>query len=105
MKQLRRFGLFRSIAFTLALMALDTLPVILTATDDGMLRQIYVDRQEVVVDPKLEMLNVELKKKLDDPSGLYDQVIIQVGSKLKYDELIKVLGTCTHQTIGGDPKN
>lgn len=84
---------------------LNTLPVILTATDDGMLRQIYVDRQEVVVDPKLEMLNVELKKKLGDPATPYDQVIIQVASKLKYDELMKVLGVCTHQTIGGDPKN
>ena len=34
-----------------------------------------------------------------------DQVVIQVASNLKYDELMRVLGVCTHQTIGGDPKN
>jgi biopolymer transport protein ExbD len=84
---------------------LNTLPIILTATDDGMLRQIYVAGHEIVVDPKLAMFDAELKKLLGDPATPYDQVIIQVGSNLKYDELMKVLGVCTHQTIGGDPKN
>jgi biopolymer transport protein ExbD len=84
---------------------LNTLPIILTATDDGMIRQIYVNQQEVVVDQKLAMLDAQLKKLLGDPATPYDQVIIQVGSNLKYEELMKVLGICTHQTIAGDPKN
>jgi len=84
---------------------LNTLPIILTATDEGMIRQIYVNQQEVVVDPKLAMLDAQLKKLLGDPATPYDQVVIQVGSNLKYEELMRVLGICTHQTIGGDPKN
>jgi biopolymer transport protein ExbD len=84
---------------------LNTLRVALSATDDGMLRQIYVEGQEIVVDPKLAMFDAQLKKLLGDPATPYDQVVIQVASNLKYDELMKVLGVCTHQTIGGDPKN
>jgi biopolymer transport protein ExbD len=84
---------------------LKTLPIILTATDDGSIRQIYVNKAEVVVDPKLAMLDAELKKLLGDPATPYDQVVIQVGSNLKYEELMRVLGVCTHQTIAGDPKN
>lgn len=84
---------------------LNTLPIILTATDDGSIRQIYVNKQEVVVDPKLAMLDAELKKLLNDPATPYDQVVIQVSPNLKYEELMRVLGVCTHQTIAGDPKN
>src|SRR6266852_4985626 len=34
---------------------LNTIKVILSATDDGMLRQIFVEGNEIVVDPKLAM--------------------------------------------------
>lgn len=84
---------------------LNTIKVILYATDDGMLRQIFVEGNEIVVDPKLAMFDAELKKLLGVPTTPYDQVVIQVASNLKYDELMRVLGVCTHQTIGGDPKN
>jgi biopolymer transport protein ExbD len=84
---------------------LNTLPIILTANDDGTLGAIHVNGKEVTVDPKVAMLDATLKELLGVESTPYDQLIIQVGSKLKYSELMKVLGVCTHQTIGGDPKN
>jgi hypothetical protein len=41
---------------------------------------------------------------LNDPGSPFDQVVIQVGSKLRYDQLMRVVEVCTKQTVGGDPK-
>ncbi|HEV2972149.1 MAG TPA: biopolymer transporter ExbD [Pirellulales bacterium] len=83
----------------------NTLPIHLTATENGMLGQITVVQQNVTVDPSLAMLDAELKSKLGSPTSPFDQVIIGVDPKLKYEELMRVLGVCTHQSVGGDPKN
>jgi biopolymer transport protein ExbD len=81
-----------------------TLPIILTSSDDGRLRQIRITEQEVAVDEKLSLFHITLSKMLNDPGSPFDRVIIQVGSKLRYDELMRVIEVCTRQTIGGDQK-
>jgi len=86
----------------------DTLPIILTADDQGKLASIYIDKNEVLVDPdgSLRSFDRDLKKALNDQGAAtpYEQVIIQVGSKLHYDQLMKIIDVCTHQTMHGDPK-
>jgi hypothetical protein len=50
-------------------------------------------------------LEGRLKQVLGPESGAtFDQVILQVGSKLKYDELMKVVDVCTRQTLANGEK-
>ena len=50
-------------------------------------------------------LDGRLKQVLGPESGAsFDQVILQVGSKLKYDELMKVVDVCTKQTLANGEK-
>jgi biopolymer transport protein ExbD len=44
-------------------------------------------------------LETRLKTVLSDPGNPFDQVIIQVGSDLRYDELMRVIDVCTKQTL------
>jgi biopolymer transport protein ExbD len=84
----------------------NTLAIILTAEDSGKLAHIYVAQQEIPVDEgPLKLFNDYLKKVLNDPGSPFDQVIIQVPAKLHYSELMRVMGVCSKQTVGGDPKN
>ena len=88
-----------------------TVLVIVTSTAAGDIRQIYVgrpgspDKEEVTVDPKLNIFKSKLGSLLNDPASPFDQVVIQVGSTLKYSELMRVIDVCTRQTLGGDPHN
>jgi biopolymer transport protein ExbD len=81
----------------------NTLAIIVTATNDGALNQIFVAQQEVPVDPNLAFFDTKLRTLLNDPASPFDQVVVQVGSKLRYDQLMRVVEVCTKQTIGGDP--
>jgi hypothetical protein len=84
----------------------NTLSIILITDDSGKLAHIYVAQQEVPVDAgPLTLFNEYLKKVLNDPGSPFDQVIIQVPAKLHYSELMRVMGVCSKQTIGGDPHN
>ena len=50
-------------------------------------------------------LDIRLKQVLGPESGAsFDQVILQVSSKLKYDELMKVVDVCTKQTLANGEK-
>ncbi len=50
-------------------------------------------------------LDGRLKQVLGPESGAsFDQVILQVGSKLKYDELMKVVDVCTKQKLANGEK-
>jgi len=85
-----------------------TLLIIVTATDAGDIRQLYVgkppDQQEVATDPALKIFGTKLASLLNDPASPLDQGVIQVGSKLRYSELMRLIDVCTRQTVGGDPK-
>jgi biopolymer transport protein ExbD len=47
----------------------------------------------------LGQLETRLRAVLGDPSSPFDQVIIQVGSALRYEELMNVIDVCTRQTL------
>ena len=84
----------------------NTLAIVLATDDTGKLTHTYVAQQEVPVDDgPLKLFSDYLGKVLNDPGSPFDQVIIQVPAKLHYSELMRVMGVCTKQTIGGDPKN
>lgn len=86
-----------------------TVVIVVTATDHGDLRQIYLgrprepQREAVAVDTKLKAFGAKLRALLNDAASPFDQVVIQVGSKLRYAELMRVIDVCTRQTLGGDP--
>jgi hypothetical protein len=41
---------------------------------------------------------------LKDPGSPFDQVIIQVDSALRYEELMQVVDVCTRQTLANGQK-
>ena len=49
--------------------------------------------------PNIAQLEGRLKAVLGDPGSPFDQVIIQVSSALRYEELMKVIDVCTRQTL------
>jgi biopolymer transport protein ExbD len=49
-------------------------------------------------------LESRLKAVLADPGNPFDQVIIQVGSDLRYEELMRVIDVCTKQTLPNGDK-
>lgn len=49
--------------------------------------------------PGLAGLDNKLRTVFADPSNPFEQVIIQVDPRLKYDELMKVIDVCTRQTL------
>ncbi len=80
---------------------LTTLPIVLIATSDGYLGQIRVAERPAVIDPQLAMFHAQLKKLFGDPATPFDQVVIQVGSTMRYDELMRVLDVCSRQRLPG----
>ena len=53
---------------------------------------------------KVKALETQLRVILDDEDAPFEQVILQIGSKLRYDELMKVIDTCTRQKLpSGEP--
>ncbi len=91
----------------------NTLAIWLDSAPDGTLDRLSVgsilpgsnDRQEIGIAPGLQALKDKLKDMLGKPDTPFDQVVIQVGSNLRYDELMKVMEICTKQSVGGDPRN
>jgi biopolymer transport protein ExbD len=56
--------------------------------------------------PNLAQLESQLKTVLADPGSPFDQVIVQVGSALHYEYLMKVIDICTRQKLAdGKPLN
>jgi hypothetical protein len=47
----------------------------------------------------LPSLNDRLKTVLADPASPFDQVVVQVGSGLRYDALMGVIDVCTRQRL------
>jgi biopolymer transport protein ExbD len=52
----------------------------------------------------LAALDGRLKELLRDPGNPFDQVIIQVSDSCRYEELMKILDICTHQTFADGKK-
>jgi biopolymer transport protein ExbD len=47
----------------------------------------------------VQQLNNKLKEIFSDPGNAFEQVIIQVSGDLHYEELMRVVEVCTHQTL------
>jgi biopolymer transport protein ExbD len=52
----------------------------------------------------LPMLRIRLQQIFSDPGNPFEQVIIQVGSNLRYDGLMKVVDICTEQKLPSGEK-
>jgi biopolymer transport protein ExbD len=49
-------------------------------------------------------LDTHLKRILTDEANTFEQIIVQVGSKLRYEELMSVVDVCTRQKLAnGEP--
>lgn len=82
-----------------------TLAINLATDDSGKLSRIDVANQNVTVDDRLKMFSTELDKDLNESGSPFDQVVVSVPAKLHYSELMRVMGACSRQTVGGDPHN
>jgi biopolymer transport protein ExbD len=75
---------------------LTTLIISALATDDGSLQQLAIGETGL---GGLSAFEVQLGTILSDPGSGFDQVIIQVDSRLKYEELMRVIDVCTRQRL------
>ena len=54
--------------------------------------------------PGIAALDGRLRQVFTDPGNPFDQVIIQVSDSCRYEELMKVIDVCTHQTLADGKK-
>jgi biopolymer transport protein ExbD len=78
------------------LQGLNTLVISAFANGDGSLKQLAVGE---AVMTSLPALDRKLAAVLSDPGSGFDQVIIQVDSRLYYDALMQVIDVCTRQKL------
>ena len=81
----------------------NTLAINLGTDESGRLSHIAVAEQPVAIDGRLKWLGAELDKDLNVENSPFDQVVISVPTKLRYSEVMRVMGVCSRQTLGGDP--
>jgi len=80
---------------------LTTLVVSAIANPDGSLRQMAIGETPIA---GLTALERKLEDIFRDPAGGFDQVIIQVDSRLHYGPLMQVIDVCTRQKLpSGEP--
>ena len=79
-----------------AVKGVSTLVISAFADQGGQLGSMGVGEEGVATLPALDE---KLKKIFNDPSVPFEQVIIQVASALKYEELMKVVEICAKQKL------
>ncbi|MGD0382375.1 MAG: biopolymer transporter ExbD [Thermoguttaceae bacterium] len=82
----------------------DTLTISVFADKSGDIGSLGVGESGVAgtsVDAKLAALESRLQEIFADKNNSFEQVIIQVGSNLRYEELMKVVDICTHLKLPG----
>ncbi len=75
---------------------MNTLVISVFAKEGGEIAAMGVGESPVNTLPGLDS---KLQQVFSDKATPFDQIIIQVGGKLRYDELMKVVEVCTHQTL------
>jgi biopolymer transport protein ExbD len=80
---------------------LESLVVTVLGNPDGNIAQIAIGEGVVGT---LNVLDARLRDIVADPNGTFKQVVIQVGSNVRYEELMKVVDICTHQTFANGEK-
>ncbi len=85
---------------------IETLVISVFSRGDGSIESLAVGEGVVGGDTpdKAKALDARLRLILGDKDVGFKQVILQVGSKLRYDELMKLIDVCTRQKLpNGDP--
>jgi biopolymer transport protein ExbD len=81
---------------------LNTLIITAIANNNGDIRQLAVG--ETTMSNSLGALGQKVGQLLGDEGSAFDQVIIQVDSRLTYEALMKVIDVCTQQKLAnGEP--
>jgi biopolymer transport protein ExbD len=80
---------------------LDTLVISLFSTPSGDLASMAIGEGNVGSQRELD---TRLRTILKDPGSPFEQVIIQVDSALRYEELMQVVDICTRQTLANGQK-
>jgi biopolymer transport protein ExbD len=75
---------------------LNSLVISAFATPSGSLATMALGEGKVDNLPQLE---ARLRSILSEPGSPFDQVIVQVGSRLRYEELMKIIDVCTRQLL------
>ena len=75
----------------------ETLVISVFSNGDGSIQTIVVGEGDVGKNPL--GLETSLARIFKDPDIPFKQVIMQVGSKLRYDELMKLIDICTRQKL------
>ena len=83
------------------LQGLNTLTISVSASTNGEINGLRVGESPVT---GLAALDGRLKELFGDQGNPFDQVIIQVSDSCRYDELMKIIDICTHQTLSGGKK-
>jgi biopolymer transport protein ExbD len=78
-------------------------PVVISIypTPDGQINSLTIGEGDRVSLPQLE---TTLRTMFREQGTGLDRVIIQVGSALRYEELMKVIGICSRQTLANGSK-
>lgn len=79
--------------------SVNTLTITAFAKPDGSLVSLAVGDTMLAVDRNLRGLNDRLQTVFSDPGNPFEQVIVQVGGDLRYDELMRVVDVCTKQSL------
>jgi biopolymer transport protein ExbD len=79
----------------------DTLTISVFADPAGEIGSLGVGETGV---PNLTALDTRLQEIFGDKDNSFEQVIIQVGSNLRYDALMKVVDICTHLKLPSGEK-
>ncbi len=85
----------------------DTLTISVFADKSGGIGSLGVGESGVPgssADARLAALETRLEQIFADPENSFEQVIIQVGSTLRYEELMKVIDICTHLKLPNGQK-
>lgn len=80
---------------------LTTLVITVVANESGQLRQIAIGESTMGTAPALDR---KMRELLGDPGNGFDQVIIQVDGRLKYEALMQVVDVCTRQKLPSGEK-
>lgn len=78
------------------LQGLTTLVITAVSDANGTIKQLAIGPATMGSPVALER---KLSEVLSDPGSGFDQVVIQVDSKLRYEELMRVLDICTRQKL------
>lgn len=76
---------------------LTTLVISAVAGSDGSLNHLVIGGGDPI--GGVSAFEQQLSLVLSDPASAFDQVIIQVDSRLRYEELMRVIDICTRQRL------